>query len=109
MMMKPTYADYQLLFGDFTKIPESGFDRWMVRSIAEVNRYLCCSLDEIEDDNKVLCILEVAESLYLAEENRGIKAENTDGYSVSYCEAGIDIMPILRRYLPKYIYRGVGL
>ncbi|MBE7015574.1 MAG: hypothetical protein E7417_01985 [Ruminococcaceae bacterium] len=107
--MRPNYSDYQLLFGDFTKIPESGFDRWMIRSIGEINRYLCRPLEEIEEEDKNLCIFEVAECLYLAEENRGIKAENTDGYSVSYAETGIDIMPILRRYLPKYLYRGVDL
>ena len=50
--MRPNYSDYQLLFGDFTKIPESGFDRWMIRSIGEINRYLCRPLEEIEEEDK---------------------------------------------------------
>ena len=61
--MRPNYSDYQLLFGDFTKIPESGFDRWMIRSIGEINRYLCCPLEEIEEEDKNLCIFRAIDSV----------------------------------------------
>ena len=103
------YSNYQELFGDLAIIPESGFDLWVKKSIAEIETYINTRLSEIKTDNAVLCIFEVAEHLYKIWETRGIKSENTDGYSVTYDSGMHGIYDIIRKYLGEYLYRGVEI
>ena len=101
------YSNYQELFGDLAIIPESGFDLWVKKSIAEIDRYLSTPVSEIQTENSRLCIFEVAECIYRSWQNSGIKSENTDGYSVTYDGQKADIYSIIRRYMSEYLFRGV--
>lgn len=103
------YSNYQALFGDLAIIPESGFDLWVKKSIAEIDTYITVPIAEIKTENAQLCIFEVAESLYKSWEKSGIKSENTDGYSVTYDAKEQDICSIIRKYLGEYCYRGVEI
>lgn len=104
-----TYAEYRAVFGDLAKIPEDAFDVWILRSTLEINRYITVSVEGLEEDMARLCICEVAELLYSYAERDGIVSENTDGYSVSYDDKGLELYPVIKRCLPGYVYRGVDL
>lgn len=103
------YSEYQALFGDLAIIPESGFDLWVKKSIAEIDRFINVPVSEIETDNARLCILEVTECIYQSSQNSGIRSENTDGYSVTYYDRKSDVYGIIKKYLGEYLYRGVDL
>lgn len=90
-------------------IPESGFDLWVKKSVAEIDRYLSTPVLNIETENSRLCIFEVAECIYRSWQKSGIKSENTDGYSVTYDEQKSDICGIIRRYMSEYLFRGVEI
>lgn len=114
-MLTVSYSDYETHYstGSCSQIPQRYFSAFLAKAEAFLASLTMGRLSQDSSSENVLrCVCEIAELFYRQAQNRGIRGENNDGYSVSYCEFAAEraATEIAENYLGStgLLYRGIG-
>ena len=121
-MYEPDYVYYLSTYNGTIIADEDIFKKFVVDANSYINMIVRRSANTEEEENLLkYCVCKVADLLCQDMEVRAgysgriIKSENTDGYSVSFSDAGSEtiqarIYNTIRRYLAgtRLVYQGVG-
>lgn len=111
--MQRSNIDYIYYFDDYNRgregiIPPSDFDFYTDKAWTELEAL--CFAEECGEEHRgavYRCVCAVADMLYSAEKNNGVRSENIDGYSVTYSDENA-VRREIRRTVMKYLV-GTGI
>lgn len=114
-MLTVSYEDYETHYstGSFSQIPQRYFPSYLAKAEAFLSSLTMGKISkESSSENLLRCACEIAELFYKQAQNRGIRGENNDGYSVSYSDFAVEraVTEIAETYLAStgLLYRGIG-